>query len=83
MRTKISKAESYCSFGTTNNICPVCGKSFVPAPYHVYHVEGQKERCCSYTCMLKGNREHEAKVKRNREMAQKRRWEREREKQTK
>ena len=32
--------------------CPVCGKNFVPAPYHVY--KNSKGRLvCSYRCQMK------------------------------
>lgn len=38
-------------------ICPVCGKKFIPAPYHVYklwnEVSGHNILVCSYTCSLK------------------------------
>lgn len=42
--------------------CVVCGKKFLPAPYHAYKVSPQgKEIMCSYTCMMKYFREHERK----------------------
>lgn len=35
-------------------ICPVCGKNFIPAPFHQYKVSHR--RVCSYTCQLRGER---------------------------
>lgn len=44
--------------------CPVCGKSYAPAPFHVYHEPGYKsKRVCSYTCMLTAERRHEENKK--------------------
>lgn len=42
-------------------ICPICGKTFVPAPYHKYKVLiGSRWRLvCSYPCESKGLREKE------------------------
>ena len=42
-------------------VCPVCGKSFVPAPQHVYkiHVGDNDRKVCSWTCV----RTHERKNK--------------------
>ena len=40
--------------------CPVCGKVYVPAPEHVYHMPARKTRVCSYHCMLEAERRHEA-----------------------
>lgn len=39
-RTFFSSAYEY--------VCPVCGKSFVPAPYHVYQEQGKPY--CSWSC---------------------------------
>lgn len=41
--------------------CPICGKMFVPAPYHAYKLLiGSRWRLiCSYTCASKGLREKE------------------------
>ena len=35
-------------------VCPVCGKNFMPAPYHVYKisVNGSKRMVCSYRCTI-------------------------------
>lgn len=41
--------------------CPVCGKRFVPAPYHCYR-RGSKWFCV-WSCMLKYDREQEEKKK--------------------
>lgn len=35
--------------------CPVCGKNFIPAPFHAYKVYGK--RVCSWHCQLKGERD--------------------------
>ena len=45
--------------------CPVCGKTFVPAPYHVYKEAGRAKtrKVCSYSCMLKAERKFEANKK--------------------
>jgi hypothetical protein len=33
------------------HICPVCGKIFIPAPYHAYHEQKVNGKLvCSYTC---------------------------------
>lgn len=54
------KDDTYESKDGVSTICAVCGKTFVPAPYHRYHgygVNGHK-RVCTYTCMLKDERRH-------------------------
>lgn len=35
--------------------CPVCGKEFIPAPFHVYKVytKGQYKLACSWNCVRK------------------------------
>ncbi len=38
--------------------CPVCGRTFVPAPFHVY-VEDNKF-FCKWTCLTKYRRDREA-----------------------
>ena len=38
-------------------ICPVCGKNYIPAPFHLYKIYGHA-RVCSWTCQLKGEREN-------------------------
>jgi hypothetical protein len=40
-------------------ICPICKKTFIPAPQHIYKVKGQK--VCSYTCTLPGAKEKKRK----------------------
>lgn len=32
--------------------CPICGKTFVPAPMHIYKIKYGK-KVCSYHCMRK------------------------------
>ena len=45
--------------------CPICGKSFVPAPYHVYKmfIKGSYRYLCSWSCYRKAEREKENKKK--------------------
>jgi uncharacterized OB-fold protein len=43
--------------------CPICGKVYVPAPEHVYHMPARKTRVCSYHCMLEAERKNEANKK--------------------
>lgn len=45
-------------------ICPICGKHFIPAVEHMWkiggwsHIEdGRTEKVCSYTCMRKWEKE--------------------------
>ena len=45
-------------------ICPVCGKEFLPTEEWVYKRAGK--RLCSYTCMRKYDKEHEALVAQHR-----------------
>lgn len=47
----------------TVETCPICGKEYVPAPEHVYHVPARKARVCSYKCMLEAEKRHEATKK--------------------
>jgi len=35
--------------------CLVCGKNYIPAPFHAYKVYGKP--VCSWSCQLKGERE--------------------------
>ena len=39
-----------------DRVCPVCGKTFIPAPFHIYKVNNVK--VCTYSCQLKGEREN-------------------------
>ena len=42
--------------------CIVCGKSFLPAPFHAYKVsEESRELMCTYSCMLKYFKNHKRK----------------------
>jgi hypothetical protein len=36
--------------------CPVCRKTFIPAPQHVYKTANGKNLVCSYHCMLEDER---------------------------
>ena len=38
-------------------ICPVCGKRFIPAPYHVYKDKRKEKYVCSYPCSLESERQ--------------------------
>lgn len=42
--------------------CPVCGKNFIPAPYHAYKTHFYKVgyiTCCSWHCLSKAKQESE------------------------
>lgn len=43
--------------------CPVCKKTFVPAPEHVYRLHKNSGLVCTYSCLLKGRRAIEEKKK--------------------
>ena len=43
--------------------CPVCGRGFIPAPYHLYKMRGGR-LVCSYSCMLRSEREREENKRR-------------------
>jgi hypothetical protein len=49
-------------------ICPVCGKSFIPAPMHVFKTP-TGSYICAYSCVL----ERERRVKKKMEKARERR----------
>lgn len=52
------------SYFFDEKICPVCKKGFVPAPLHVYKVMGRNSHSafvCSYSCVLRAEREREQK----------------------
>ena len=42
--------------------CPVCGKPYVPAPFHSYKaiINYRQQKVCSYTCMMKAVRQRES-----------------------
>lgn len=40
--------------GLMDRTCPICGRNFIPAPFHVYRVNNV--RVCTYSCQLKGER---------------------------
>lgn len=42
-------------FPFTTRVCPVCGKTFIPAALHQYHtaMHGRKRLVCTYTCEQK------------------------------
>lgn len=51
--------------GIPEKICPVCGKIFIPAGLHSYKTASIPHRLvCSWTCMLKNEREYEAECER-------------------
>ena len=38
-------------------ICPICGRTFIPAPCHVFHVDGKPyKKVCSWTCLCESRR---------------------------
>ena len=41
-------------------ICPVCKKEFIPAPEHIYKI-GRTELVCSWSCVMKWEKERERK----------------------
>ena len=47
-------------YGLVEKKCPICGKTFIPAPMHVYKrnncAGGRMKWFCSYHCMLGGIR---------------------------
>ena len=55
-------------FDTKERICPICGKNFIPAPYHSWKVgtcdihndrpEWRLKLVCSYSCMRKWEKAH-------------------------
>jgi hypothetical protein len=46
--------------GLTVITCPVCGKEFVPAPQHVYHLPFKKyEYVCGYSCARRAQKARE------------------------
>ena len=44
-------------------ICPVCKKSFIPAPKHIYRDKRTNHKVCSWSCVLKSERAMEDVVK--------------------
>ena len=40
--------------------CPICGKTYVPAPLHVYKMPYRNTRVCSYHCSMEAERRYEA-----------------------
>jgi hypothetical protein len=42
--------------GVPEAICPVCKKTFVPAPFHIYKDYRNKRRVCSYHCAVESER---------------------------
>jgi YHS domain-containing protein len=49
-------------YGLVEKKCAVCGKTFIPAPMHVYKRKhgsgGHTKWFCSYHCMLAWDKEH-------------------------
>lgn len=52
------------AYGIREMICPICGKSFVPGAEHIYKSDIDGKLVCSWTCMLKSERENK-KIKYN------------------
>ena len=38
--------------------CPICGKTYIPAPDHVYRSYNGKKLVCSYKCSCQSRKEH-------------------------
>lgn len=59
-------------FDTKERICPICGKNFIPAPYHYWKIGyfasdetyneaspgGCERLVCTYSCMRKWEKSH-------------------------
>lgn len=56
-------------FDTKERICPICGKNFIPAPYHYWRIGSEAEDdlinkrypgtlVCTYSCMRKWEKAH-------------------------
>lgn len=57
-------------FDTKERICPICGKNFIPAPYHYWKINSTTAQSldgdpitfgtlvCTYTCMRKWEKSH-------------------------
>lgn len=41
-------------------VCPVCGKTFIPAALHVYkaRIHGIEKKVCTWGCQMKHEREN-------------------------
>ena len=59
----------------TERECPMCHKTFVPAPYHAYRAHNKSRLVCSYHCMLASDRAYEERMAANRERRKERRRE--------
>ena len=69
----IIMADAYFESLKQTTKCPICGKQFVPAAQHMWKignwdgVTGERTvRVCSYSCMTKWEKEHDAKDKKKR-----------------
>lgn len=58
-------AKEVDAIGLNEKVCATCGKTFYPAPMHVfkrnYGRVGRTKWFCKYTCMLAWDREHPQK----------------------
>lgn len=50
-----AKTAEYVRSNIVEHVCPVCGKPFIPAPYHAYKIAANV-LVCSYTCSLTGDK---------------------------
>lgn len=43
------------SYFPPDSVCPICGRTFIPAPYHIYkaYINGSLKYLCSWTCYCK------------------------------
>lgn len=51
------------AYDLTEKKCPICGKTFIVAPYHAWTDtrRRKKEFFCSYTCFLAWDKKHPRK----------------------
>ena len=43
-----------------DRICPICGKKFVPAPFHIYRAKARL--VCSWACVRKFEKDNGIKL---------------------
>lgn len=41
--------------------CPICGKRFIPAVEHIYHLPKKKTLVCTYTCQRTAEKKEKQK----------------------
>ena len=55
MKTEFTGMNNFVSGSLKGEItCPICGKTFAPAPEHAYYIKNNRSTLvCTYTCMRK------------------------------